>query len=740
MRARRLSRSTAPWYILLSVAVMVVLATVVRVPEAAAVPDTRPDNRFWETNGRVLEILETDDAVYLAGKFTALVGPQGQVQTRNRLAALDPDTGAPLAFNPNMNGDVWSLEVSGDGSRLYAGGDFTRVGGVTRTRVAAFDTGTGALESWNPRADGRVKGIAAVPGRVILGGRFTTLDGANRPNLGAVSPATGGVQSDWDTTTNGIVHDIVVSPDGARVLVGGDFATVSGTAAGSQRKITSLDPGTGNVQPWASHPNFEFFDLDATQDRLFAAAGGSGGHAVAWDLSTGQQQWVGFGDGDAVAVGHQNGTVYVGGHFNRWLGETARHIVAVEPETGERVPWDVSLNSALGTWAIESFRGNLSVGGDFTRVNGVSREHFARFAEGVDSQPPTVPGRPVGQVAGPTSVELTWPGSDDDLAHSITYFVYRDGSTQPVDSVSAAPGVDASFTDTDLNPGSTHTWAVRASDGANLSGLSASSAPVTLPASDAPVLTGMVMLDRDTDGRVDAIDVDFSSPVTCAAPCTAPWSLANVPSGGSLASVDADGSTVTLRLSEGTGRASTAVGGLRVALDGRPDGVVDADGDAASFGPTAPDDRAGPVPRDLTSANNGNANNVMEPGDTFTVTFTEPIDPATLIAANAKQFDPAGAGPDQLIIVGLTDTPIDLNSDAYVVPDGGTVVYQNSTLSLLSGNTQVRSTVVAPCSGTACGREGPGAESVITFAPEPFLKDASGNQAVGSRSESEGVY
>ncbi|MGH3360411.1 MAG: hypothetical protein ACRDO7_16535, partial [Nocardioidaceae bacterium] len=435
-----------------------------------------------------------------------------------------------------------------------------------------------------------------------------------------------------------------------------------------------------------------------------------------------------------------NGAVYVGGHFNRWLGEPAGHIAVVQPATGERVPWAVALNSALGTWALESHRGQLSVGGDFTRVNGVAREHFARFSEAVDSQPPTVPGRPVATIAGPTSVDLSWAGSNDNLAPTITYFVYRDGASQPVGSVSAARGANAGFTDDSLAPGSTHTWTVRASDGVNLSQPSPSSAPVTLPDSDAPVLTDLAMVDRDTDGRVDRLELEFSSVVTCASPCTTPWTLNNVPSGGHLGSVAVDQNTVTMNLVEGTSAASTAVGSFTVALAAGPNGVVDGDGEAASFGPTAPDDRAGPVPRDLTSANNGAENNVMEPGDTFTVTFTEPIDPSTVIAANAKQFDPAGSGTDQMIIVGLTDTPIDLDSDAFVIPDGGTVVYQNATLSMLSGNTKVQSTIVGPCSGTACAQRGPGAERVITFAPEPFLKDGAGNQATGSRTESEGVF
>ena len=97
----------------------------------------------------------------------------------------------------------------------------------------------------------------------------------------------------------------------------------------SQRALASLDPQTAALQPWAVHPSFQIFDLLADGAQVFGVGGGSGGHAISFDAATGQQQWLGFADGDAVSVTLVNGTVYVGGHFSKWEGEPASHAVAL---------------------------------------------------------------------------------------------------------------------------------------------------------------------------------------------------------------------------------------------------------------------------------------------------------------------------------------------------------------------------------------------------------------------------
>jgi hypothetical protein len=525
-------------------------------------------------------------------------------------------------------------------------------------------------------------------------------------------------------------------PNG-QLLVGGLFNTIGGS--GSARHLALLDPTTGSATPFADKVPYEVFAVTSTSTQVFAAEGGGGGHTQAMSLATRKQQWLTLSDGDVHSVNVQNGVLYVGGHFQVFDGQPASHIAAVAPTTGTKLSWNVTINSNLGVFCAYSFNGHLSFGGDFTKVNRINRQHYARFSEVVDTLPPSQPGSPTASATGTTTAKVTWAASTDDQVANIVYNVYRDGGSTPVGQVTSASTTTVAFDDSGMAPGSTHSWTVQASDGSNLSPMSTVSNTVTLDDPGYPVLTGMSMLDNDTDGKVDRVELTFSSNVSCSGTCLSVWTLSSVPSNGSLQSVSVSGNTVDLYLKEGTGAADTSVGSFTVALANDPNGVVDSGGNAARFPATAPADRAGPVPTDITSTP-GLVDNVMEDGDTFTATFSEPIDPTSVHAANVKETDPVGPGNDNLIIVGLTDGAMDLGSDDYVTLDGGTIVFAESTLTLLNNNTKIRSTIVGPCSGTACGFTGAGANALVTFRPEPALTDVAGNAATGSRTETEGPY
>jgi len=115
----------------------------------------------------------------------------------------------------------------------------------------------------------------------------------------------------------------------------------------------------------------------------------------------------------------------------------------------------------------------------------------------------------------------------------------------------------------------------------------------------APVKLSIDMLDQDGNGKVDAVRVTYSESLKSPAPAptTALWTLASVPSGGSLntsGSASISGSTATVPITEGAGAANTAVGSFTVA--GGSGGVQDPAGNnSASFTAVAPSDKAAPA-------------------------------------------------------------------------------------------------------------------------------------------------
>ena len=99
------------------------------VQDASSEPNRLPE-LTWQTNDRVKDILRVGNTVYIAGNFTQIRSNNGaQTMTRNRLAAFDALTGNPLPWNPNANGNVEAITASPDGSIIYAGGVFKKMGG-----------------------------------------------------------------------------------------------------------------------------------------------------------------------------------------------------------------------------------------------------------------------------------------------------------------------------------------------------------------------------------------------------------------------------------------------------------------------------------------------------------------------------------------------------------------------------------------------------------------------------------
>ncbi|HEY0521386.1 MAG TPA: hypothetical protein VGC84_17985, partial [Ilumatobacteraceae bacterium] len=148
-----------------------------------------------------------------------------------------------------------------------------------------------------------------------------------------------------------------------------------------------------------------------------------------------------------------------------------------------------------------------------------------------------------------------------------------------------------------------------------------------------PARVAMVMNDVNGNGKVDQVVVTFSEPLASYTAGTAPWTLANVPSGGTLASVSVSGSTATLSLTEGAAAANTAVGTFTVTLASNAAGIQDPAANLSSFVATAPSDGAKPVLLTLSmndSSGNGKVDQVTAVFSETLSTYTAGTTPWTL--------------------------------------------------------------------------------------------------------------
>src|SRR5437763_672347 len=163
---------------------------------AATSNTTTQDNGNSGDGVRALAVSGT--TVYAGGDFIDIGG-----QPRSGIAALDATTAAATAWNPHVgliyggvggNG-VRAMAVSG--TKVYAGGDFTSIGGQARNGIAALDATTGTATSWDPNVqdlgvigDG-VRAVVVSGTTVYAGGEFIGIGGQQRNDVAALDSTTG---------------------------------------------------------------------------------------------------------------------------------------------------------------------------------------------------------------------------------------------------------------------------------------------------------------------------------------------------------------------------------------------------------------------------------------------------------------------------------------------------------------------------------------------------------------------
>jgi hypothetical protein len=245
----------------------------------------------------------------------------------------------------------------------------------------------------------------------------------------------------------------------------------------------------------------------------------------------------------------------------------------------------------------------------------------------------------------------------------------------------------------------------------------------------APALTALQMLDTDADGKINRVTATFSENLAGSS-ATAPWTLAAVPSAGSLSSVSTSSTTATLTIAQGTGPADTSVGSFTVALAASATGIRDSAGNQSSFTGQAPADKAGPVPVDVTDSDTtGAGNGKFEQSDSMTVTFSENV---TGVAASSSVVltDKAGSSSnDGVSMSNLVSGTANLGSSNYI--SGSSATFGSSPLSQPAAN-QVRLTLGACSSGSCVNVTQVTSNASFTFTPVTSITDTAGNAAAGS--------
>ncbi|WP_457665244.1 hypothetical protein [Thiolapillus sp.] len=355
--------------------------------------DVDPD---WDpglaTGSQVRAMALSGNNLYIGGYFTAISGV-----SRNYLAKVSADgTGAlDMSWNPDADSIVSSLVLSATGDKLYAGGSFREVGGISRKGIVRMDaSGTGQPDAWDPAPVGipgffaSVSALSLSGNSLYVGGQFAEIGGQNRNNIARLNTSDATADS-WNPDINKKVHTLLLDSSGNSIHVGGEFFT---TGAEDTLSFVSLEtasddlaPGftdlnigkAGAIRTLARHGNALYFGGDFVrvngQPRFFLGRiNTTNGQLQDWgaDLDDSVRSLVVSGDGSAL---------YLGGDFKHIGAAEKNHLAKLASSDASVLPgWNPSADGSVRALLLDD--NDLYVGGRFYNISGGAQHYLARLA------------------------------------------------------------------------------------------------------------------------------------------------------------------------------------------------------------------------------------------------------------------------------------------------------------------------------------------------------------------------
>ena len=327
----------------------------------------RWDGKLWSelgggVNGLVYAIATTDTDLYAGGAFTKAGGLPA-----NHMARWDGEKWHPLG--QGLNGSVYAIAI--DGKDVYAGGYFFRAGGLPASHVAKWDGTRWSHLSVGP--NNWVHSLVMLDGELYAGGLFTKVD---TMDANYIAKWNG---SRWSRVGTGTDYWIMalVAHEGA-LYAGGYFTNAGGKPAShiakwDGKQWSEVGGGVdGNVYALASGTGKLY-----AGGEMRRAGGGLVDRVASWDgkawapLGGGVDDWVwAIAPAPQAAAGTTAppDDVFVGGWFLAARNKTeqlldTRHIARWDTKSEQ---WAALGGGTDGTvYAIDFGNDRVYAGGDF---------------------------------------------------------------------------------------------------------------------------------------------------------------------------------------------------------------------------------------------------------------------------------------------------------------------------------------------------------------------------------------
>ncbi len=400
-------------------------ALLLALPTLTSAQSLGPPLTTWEPNGAVKALALDGHTLYAGGDFD-IVGPvTGSFGTVDASDATAFTTGAAVLENtaviaadgaggwfvatdtffgpansvlhvlPDGTRDpAWTSPVFDQGllqalvfagGRVFVGGDFRTVNGISRPGLAALDPASGALLPWDPRLIGvpnppgftfppAVFRLAEAAGRLYVSGLFTEAGGAARVRFAVLDVATSNALPGVLPSPTGTVVSLAATA--TRVYVVGDCGPAGIVLCAYGADMTPLAGWTFPVAVGT---------IAVGPTALFTLGSSSVGPPygitiVARDLDSGSvlpftpPVLLGAAGTFVNALTVAGNTVYAAGSFATVNGQRRTRIAALNATTGTLLPWAPLVGGEVRALAVAGSR--VAFGGTFRISGGVAKRNL----------------------------------------------------------------------------------------------------------------------------------------------------------------------------------------------------------------------------------------------------------------------------------------------------------------------------------------------------------------------------
>ncbi|MEQ8469669.1 MAG: hypothetical protein RIC35_00710 [Marinoscillum sp.] len=361
-------KSIANYYFYIVVVLTMIICMVL---DSAAIAQSFVSNaEKLGVDGYVYSAVTDGSKLYIGGNFT-------RVGERTPYGAIaDGTSGDVISGNPVPNDQVLITKSDGSGG-FYIAGDFTEIGGVSRAGLAHINS-SGTVTAWDPDPNGAVSAMAVVGSTVYVGGFFTSVGGQSRDYLAAINSS--GNATEWNPDPNSTVS--VLEADANSVYVGGHFISTIGGQ--SRSRLAEISTSTGNATTWDPAPSHAPLVIKKSGSDLYVGgqfttiAGVSQEYVAAFDMTNGSlTSWDPNPSGTVYDIEFYGSDVILGGSFNAVGGASRSRLAAVDASTATATSWNPSCLNSVYDLTIDG--DILYVAGAFFGLYNQPRSHLAAF-------------------------------------------------------------------------------------------------------------------------------------------------------------------------------------------------------------------------------------------------------------------------------------------------------------------------------------------------------------------------